>query len=51
MRTIVNYIRQIFCKHDFEIEEGYVDATWKRGEKVYLRCEKCAYHTKHWKFL
>jgi len=20
MRTITNYIRQIFCKHDFEIE-------------------------------
>lgn len=52
MITIINYIRQIFCKHDFTIEEGYVDGggILKSGTVVYMRCKKCGWHTKHWKF-
>ena len=50
MRTIVNYIRQIFCKHDFEIEDTFVTTDYGRqGKKRYLYCKKCGYHTKHWK--
>ena len=52
MRTIVNYIRQIFCKHDWITEENYVrDDMRGDGTKIYMRCKKCGYHTKHWKYV
>ena len=53
MRFFIHYIRQCFCKHDFLIEEGRVssDGFSKQGIKVYMRCRKCGYHTKHWKFV
>jgi predicted Zn-ribbon and HTH transcriptional regulator len=52
MRTIVNYIRQIFCKHDWITEEKHVrDDMRGDGMKIYMRCKKCGYHTKHWKFI
>jgi len=53
MITIINYIRQMFCKHDFLIEEGHVksDGFLKSGTKVYMRCKKCGWHTKHWKYV
>lgn len=51
MRTIINYIRQIFCKHDFEIEDTFViGGEGKRGTKRYLYCKKCGYHSNHWKY-
>ena len=56
MRTIINYIRQIFCKHDFIVNEGYCESNnditgWVcKGTKVYMRCKKCGWHTSHWKF-
>jgi hypothetical protein len=50
MRTIVIYIRQIFCKHDFEIEDKFVETDYGRqGNKRYLFCKKCGHHTNHWK--
>lgn len=53
MKYLIDYIRQIFCKHDWQIEEGRVDGgQWlKSGTKVYMRCKKCGYHKNHWKFL
>ena len=54
MRTIVDYFRQVFCKHDWLIEEGKVskktDFETKDGWMVYMRCKKCGYHKSHWKF-
>lgn len=51
MRTIVNYFRQAFCKHDWLIEESKVEAYTRTGVKVYMRCKKCGYHQNHWKFI
>lgn len=51
MRAIINYIRQVFCKHDFVVEEQYTDFEVKSGTRVYMRCKKCGYHTSHWKFI
>lgn len=55
MRYIIDYIRQIFCKHDWLIEEmpcqitDYEGKIMRTGEKVYMRCKKCGYHKRHWK--
>lgn len=49
MRRIVNYIRQVFCKHDFECNEGWITRFDRfggvsyRGEVIYKRCKKCGY--------
>lgn len=51
MRRLVNYIRQIFCKHDFYVEDGYAEKITRKGYRVYMRCKKCGYHNSHWKFL
>ena len=51
MRTLVNYIRQMFCKHEWHIEEKFCNGQTRIDYKVYMRCKKCAYHKKHWKFL
>ena len=49
---MINYFRQVFCKHEFLFQESFVEGTFKgSGVKVYMRCNKCAYHTNHWKFL
>ena len=54
MRWLADYIRQVFCKHDFEVNEySYtVDGTfsYRQGVKVLLRCKKCGYHKKYWKY-
>ena len=48
MRWIVNYIRQCFCKHDFEvimnvdIYETEMSTVPRYIKKVY-RCKKCGY--------
>ena len=56
MRTLINYLRQAFCKHDWNVEEDVVSVTsyfetTKNGTKVYMRCNKCGYHKNHWKYL
>jgi len=55
MRTLFNYFRQVFCKHEFEVEivesterDIYSGAS-KQGEKRSLYCPKCGYHSWHWK--
>ena len=56
MRYIVNYFRQVFCKHEWITEECVAtsDVEWgksKRGLKVSATCKKCGYHKTYWKFL
>ena len=55
MREIINYLRQCFCKHDWIVEEKFIEShgvfTEKQDVKIYMRCKKCGYHTKHWKFV
>lgn len=54
MRTIINYFRQVFCKHDWLAEEGKVGVGkyGNRGHRtvVYMRCKKCGYFIRHGKF-
>lgn len=53
MRTIINYIRSCFCKHEWElifnVEVDYSDTRGNR--KVYsiktYRCTKCGYEKKY----
>lgn len=55
MRFLINYFRQVFCKHEWIVEEKYVkkEGLWstKNSERVYMRCKKCGYVTRHWKFI
>lgn len=52
MRSIINYIRSCFCKHDWELimhTKYYEDVesdTPYRVTKVY-RCKKCGYSKKY----
>nr|DAN98300.1 MAG TPA: Tat pathway signal sequence domain family protein [Caudoviricetes sp.] len=55
MRWLVNYIRQIFCKHDFVFDEGWAEKTsdsgsFRKGIKVSCYCKKCSYHKSWWKY-
>lgn len=54
MRRLIEYIRQMFCEHDYLIEEKItqIDGLYysKKGEKVYMRCKKCGYYHSHWKY-
>lgn len=61
MRNFIQYLRECFCKHEFEYEEGrcvirgdgwFVSDTEKvrEGIKVSVTCKKCSYHKKYWKF-
>lgn len=51
MRFIINYIRQSFCKHDFEKEDvaTYSCFNDNRPYKIvtHMICNKCGYHTKY----
>lgn len=56
MRTLINYIRSLFCKHEFEYGEHYhtdygFDGDWeRRGTKVSRTCKKCGWHKSYWKY-
>jgi hypothetical protein len=56
MRWLINYLRQCFCKHDFNIEEmAYVRIRYGGDEKiknivVSQTCKKCGYHKGYYKF-
>ena len=58
MRTIINYLRECFCKHEFEYEEIVIklfEDFWGRKKenctKVSATCKKCGFHKKpYWKF-
>jgi len=55
MIRIVNYFRQVLCKHEWHTEDitaehhefGFL---LRKGPKVYVRCKKCGHHSSHWKF-
>lgn len=54
MRWIINYIRQCFCRHEWQREDvegvAYDGFLWKgKGTKVFMLCSKCGYAVKHWK--
>jgi hypothetical protein len=56
MRRLAEYLKQCFCTHDWNVEEGESKQTdayggCKEGMKVYMRCHRCGYHKSHWKFL
>lgn len=40
----------MFCKHDWLTEECFVRGHYNDGTKVYMRCKRCGYHKKHWKY-
>lgn len=49
MKSLVNYIRSCFCKHEWElIFDSYVrgDFGTRWREKTY-RCQKCGYSMKY----
>lgn len=56
MITIINYIRSLFCKHDFEYEErnfkkyDLFGEVVRNGIKASMLCKKCGYHKSFWKF-
>lgn len=54
MRFIINYFRQCFCKHEWELMfdvECRVHDIWDGGKEVYhkkiYRCKKCGYSKKY----
>ncbi len=58
MRWLINYIRQCFCKHDFDIKECsaigfspvYGENLKNKIIRVDMLCPKCGYHKAHSKF-
>lgn len=56
MQYIIQYFRQLFCKHDLEFDEININqhsefsSIVNQRVKVYCRCDKCGYHTSHWKY-
>lgn len=55
MTRIINYIKQLFCKHIFEFDETDYKSTnmlggERTGKRVSVLCKKCTYHKSFWKF-
>lgn len=54
MRYLALYLRQCFCRHDFEREEAFYrhrgEFQTKDSIRISLLCEKCGYHRSFWKF-
>lgn len=58
MRSLVNYLRQVFCAHEWEREEREMHCTTPRvlmngGEqnvRVSTTCTRCGYRRSYWKF-
>lgn len=54
MRNIINYIRSLFCKHEFTFEEDYYtfknEYKTRDGMKISQLCKKCGYHKSFWKY-
>ena len=50
MRTLINYIRSLFCSHDWELIFDtyirYIDAGEMARCRTY-RCKKCGYSRKY----
>lgn len=55
MTYIINYIRRMFCKHEFQYDEKHSthyidDKITRQGTKVSRTCKKCGWHKSYWKF-
>jgi len=54
MRTIINFFRQCFCKHEFIYEEIFgrleFPKTIKEKTRISRTCKKCGWHKAYWKF-
>ncbi len=55
MRRLINYIRECFCKHEWERDEEYCEheknhGGYMKGTKVSATCNKCGYHKSYWKY-
>jgi hypothetical protein len=60
MRWLINYIRQCFCKHEFEYTEVPYEKKYLgefdellgtiKNIRVSMICKKCTYHKKFDKF-
>jgi len=54
VRWFINYLRQCFCKHEFEKHEEWAQVKGcfgdkRTGDRVSLLCTKCGYHKSFWK--
>jgi hypothetical protein len=54
MRWLINYFREMFCKHDFVYAEEFSSRKSefgnRNGVRVSATCKKCGYHKSYWKF-
>lgn len=54
MRWLINYLRSVFCKHEWKHEEIFAkinDEFGKtEGPRVSATCEKCGWHKSYWKY-
>ena len=50
MRTIIQYIRSMFCKHEFDYYETHKIVDLKYGLRVSRTCTKCGWHKSYWKY-
>ena len=55
MRTIVQYIRSLFCKHEFVFSEKFKEVSIAgepeiSGTRISMLCKKCGYHKSFWKY-
>lgn len=55
MRTLINYIRQCFCKHELEFEYTSVrqydySLGFYNRTKTSQTCKKCGYHKSYYEF-
>lgn len=55
LRYLINYLRECFCKHQFEYEEKIYsyDNFLSNGvlTKISATCKKCGYHKAYNKFV
>lgn len=55
MISFMLYMRRVFCRHIWKVEESQVVVEDKgkvveRTTVVYMRCDLCGYHQRHKKF-
>lgn len=50
MRTIIQYIRSMLCKHEFDYYETYKIVDFRNGVRVSRTCTKCGWHKSYWKY-
>lgn len=55
MRWLANYLRQVFCKHEWESEERLAENSYMLlgrtiEPKIHLHCKKCHWQRNFWKW-